>query len=136
MKILMALMAIMAAQSTLGEECAAQTGAREFHVSVNGHDTNDGGPGTPLKTISAASEKAHPGDTITVHEGVYRERINPPRGGTSDDRRITYQAAPGAKVVIKGSEPITGWSHVESNTWSVTISNRFFGDYNPYQELI
>ena len=136
MKILMALMAIMAAQSTLGEECTAQTGAREFHVSVNGHDTNDGGPGTPLKTISAAAEKAHPGDTITVHEGVYRERINPPRGGTSDDRRITYQAAPGAKVVIKGSEPITGWSHVESNTWSVTISNRFFGDYNPYQELI
>jgi len=25
--------------------------------------------------------------------GTYRERINPPRGGTSDDRRITYQAA-------------------------------------------
>ena len=109
---------------------------REFHVSVNGHDTNDGGSDTPLKTISAAAEKAHPGDTITVHEGIYRERINPPRGGTADDRRITYQAAPGAKVVIKGSEPIAGWNHVESNTWSVAIPNRFFGDYNPYRDLI
>ena len=108
----------------------------EFHVSVNGLDSNDGGPGTPLKTISAAAAKAQPGDTITVHEGVYRERINPPRGGTSDDQRITYQAAPGAKVVVKGSELINGWKHVESNAWSVTIPNRFFGGFNPYNDLI
>ena len=28
-----------------------------------------------------------PGDTITVHAGVYRERVNPPRGGTSEEIR-------------------------------------------------
>ena len=60
----------------------------------------------PLKTISAAAELARPGDNVIVHEGIYREEINPPRGGTSDSERIVYTAAPGAKVVIKGSEPV------------------------------
>ena len=133
---LVILLLVITAETTRGEEGAANPAAREFHVSVNGHEANDGSPGAPLKTISEAAAKAQPGDTITVHEGVYRERINPPRGGTADDRRITYQAAPGANVVIKGSEPIAGWSHVESNTWSVTISNCFFGEYNPYKEII
>ena len=35
---------------------------------------------------------------ITVHQGVYRERINPPRGGKSDEKRIVYRAAPGETV--------------------------------------
>lgn len=109
---------------------------REIHVSKQGQDTNDGRAGTPLKTISAAAAIAHPGDTITVHAGVYRERINPPRGGTCDTQRITYQAARGENVVIKGSEPMSGWKQVESSTWSVTIPNAIFGDYNPYCDLI
>ena len=56
--------------------------------------------GQNSKTIQAAANKAQPGDTITVYEGVYRERVDPPRGGTSDVRRITYQTARGEKVVI------------------------------------
>ena len=43
----------------------------------------------PFKTISAAAAVALPGDTITVHAGIYREWVNPPRGGTSDENRIT-----------------------------------------------
>ena len=74
----------------------------EYHVSVNGDDANNGSSSNPLKTISAAAQLAQPGDVITVHEGIYRERINPPRGGDSDKKRITYQAADGEKVVIKG----------------------------------
>ena len=116
--------------------CATQGIGAEYHVSVTGSDANDGSKSAPLKTISAAAAKAQPGDTITVQEGVYRERINPPRGGTSDDKRITYQAAPGAKVVIKGSEQITGWTPVEKDVWKVTLPNSFFGDFNPYSDLL
>ena len=90
----------------------------------------------PLKTISAAAELAQPGDTIIVHEGIYREEINPPRGGTSDAERIVYTAAPGAKVVIKGSEPVKGWTRVQNDTWKVTLPNSFFGHFNPYSDLI
>src|SRR5512145_2399356 len=71
---------------------------REYHVAISGDDANDGTAAKPLKTISAAARLAGPGDVITVHDGVYRERISPPRGGDSDQRRITYQAAPGEKV--------------------------------------
>jgi hypothetical protein len=110
--------------------------ASEFHVSSAGSDASDGSKSAPLKTISAAASKAQPGDTITVQEGIYRERINPPRGGTSDDKRITYQSAPRAKVVIKGSEQITTWAPVENDVWKVTLPNSFFGKFNPYNDLV
>ena len=110
--------------------------AKEYHVSVQGRDTNAGSASEPLKTISAAAERARPGDVITVHEGVYRERINPPRGGTSDDKRIVYQAAAGEKVVLKGSEVVKGWQKVQNDTWKVAMPNNFFGDFNPYKDVI
>ena len=44
-----------------------------------------------------------------MHGGEYREWVQPRRGGLSDQRRITYTAAPGEHVVIKGSERVTGW---------------------------
>jgi hypothetical protein len=110
--------------------------AREFHVSVQGDDANDGSPAKPLKTISAAARLAQPGDVITVHAGVYRERVTPPRGGLSDSQRITYQAAPGEKVFIKGSEIIRNWKPFQGHVWKVTLPNSFFGNYNPYKDLI
>lgn len=115
---------------------AAHAQGREYHVSPSGNDANDGSATAMLKTISAAALKAQPGDTITVHAGVYRERITPPRGGESDDKRITYQAAQGEKVEIKGSEEVKGWTKEANDTWKVVLPNSFFGDYNPYKDLI
>jgi alpha-L-arabinofuranosidase len=111
-------------------------GSTEFHVAVNGDDSNPGTRAAPLRTIQRAADLALPGDTVTVHEGVYRERVNPPRGGESDTKRIVYQAAPGEKVVIKGSEVIKDWVHVQDDVWKVVLPNTFFGSYNPYRELI
>jgi hypothetical protein len=71
-----------------------ETHATEFHVSINGKDANSGKRTAPLRTIQRAAELAQPGDVITVHEGVYRERINPPRGGQSDHpRSVRYRRA-------------------------------------------
>jgi hypothetical protein len=112
------------------------TYAGEFHVATNGNDTNAGSQAAPLRTIQRAVELAQPGDVITVHEGVYRERINPPRGGESDARRITYQAAPGETVEIKGSEAIKNWVKVQADVWKATLPNSLFGSFNPYSDLI
>lgn len=108
-----------------------------YHVSINtGNDKNPGSAAKPLKSISAAATKAHPGDMIMVHDGTYRERINPPIGGESESKRITYQAAPGEKPVIKGSEIIKGWKKLNKDTWRVAIPNNFFKNFNPYIDTI
>jgi alpha-N-arabinofuranosidase len=110
--------------------------ARVFHVSVSGDDGNSGSSEQPLRTISAAAQMAQPGDQVTIHAGTYREHIAPPRGGTSDQKRITFQAAKGEKVLIKGSEIVRGWRRLQHDTWEVSVANEFFGDFNPYNDLI
>jgi hypothetical protein len=110
--------------------------AREFHVALTGQDANDGAAAAPLRTISAAARLAQPGDTITVHAGTYRERVTPPRGGSSDAQRIVYQAAPGETVIIKGSEVVRDWKPFQPGVWKATLPNTFFGKYNPYTDLI
>lgn len=116
--------------------CTATLEAAELHVALTGKDANPGTKAAPLRTIQRAAERAQPGDVITVHEGIYRERISPPRGGTSDQKRIVYQAAPGEKVAIKGSEIVTNWVKAEGDLWKATLPNAFFGGFNPYGDLI
>jgi alpha-N-arabinofuranosidase len=110
--------------------------ATEFHVNPNGNDANLGTQAAPFRTIQHAANLAQPGDAITVHAGVYRERISPPRGGESDTKRIVYQAAAGETVEIKGSEVIKDWVKVGNNTWKATLPNSFFSSFNPYSDLI
>lgn len=110
--------------------------ARDFHVSVTGNDAADGLVANPLRTIAEAASRAMPGDVITASAGVYRERIDPPRGGESDEKRIIYQAAPGAQVVIKGSEVVKGWEKTRGDIWRLVLPNSFFGFFNPYADEI
>lgn len=121
---------------SLGAFAQNQQVAKEYHVAVSGNDSNEGSIAEPFKTIMAAANVAMPGDVITVHAGVYREQITPPRGGNSDRERIVYQAAPGEKVEIKGSEVMRGWKKLVNDTWEVKIPNSFFGKFNPYSDLI
>ncbi len=115
---------------------ALNLGAAEIHVAVTGNDAHSGTRTAPLRTIQRAADLAQAGDVITVHAGVYREWVRPRRGGESDAKRITYQAAPGEKVQIKGSEIVKGWAKVQGDTWKTTIPNSFFGNFNPYTDLI
>lgn len=108
----------------------------ELHVGTGGDDVNTGAADSRLRTIQRAADLAKPGDVVIVHGGVYRERISPPRGGTSDAERIIYRAAEGEKVEIKGSEVVTNWTRVEGDVWNAVIPNSFFGSFNPYADVI
>lgn len=110
--------------------------AAEIHVATSGNDANSGTKDEPLKTIAAAANAAQPGDVVTVHAGIYRERVNPPRSGTSDMKRIVYQAAPGEKVTITGCKPAKGWEKVQNDTWKLTLPNSSFGKFNPFAERV
>jgi alpha-N-arabinofuranosidase len=48
--------------------------------------------------------------------------------------RIVYRAAPGAKVWIKGSEVVRGWTKVQHDTWRVSLPNSFLGGFNSYAD--
>lgn len=109
---------------------------KEYHVAKNGNDANPGNENAPFLTIQKAADIAQPGDVIVVHQGVYRERITPPRGGNSDSERIIYQAAEGEKVEIKGSEVADNWVRFNGTVWKAVVSNSLFGDYNPYKDLV
>lgn len=110
--------------------------ANDYHVSIHGDDSHSGDRAHPLRTIQGAANLAQPGDVITVHAGVYRERVTPPRGGTSDSKRIVYQAARGEKVEIRGSEVVRNWTKVKGDVWKATVPNTVFGEFNPYSDLI
>ncbi len=101
----------------------------------NASDQGDGTDTHPFKTISHAAELAGPGDTVWVRAGIYRERVTPARGG-EPNRPITYQAAPGEQVIVKGSEiwtldpkPLAG----ADNVYTGVLDPAWFGDDNPYR---
>lgn len=112
--------------------------AREYHVSIGGNDAANGSVEKPLRTINRAAQLALPGDTVTVHQGTYREWIDPLNGGESNARRILYRAAENEKVEVKGSELVTGWKREKKNkqVWKVVLPNRFFGNYNPFNDRL
>lgn len=107
-----------------------------YHVSVRGRDDCPGTEEAPFRTIGRAAEIAVAGDTVRVHDGVYREWVNPKNGGISDLCRIVYEAAPGEHPVIKGSEIVTGWEPVSGTVWKKVLPNAMFGDFNPYADPI
>lgn len=106
--------------------------ARELHVAKSGCDWGKGSAEEPFATIQRAADIARPGDTVIVHAGIYREWVDPKVGGNNDMERITYCAAPGEKVVIKGSERIQCWEKEDGTVWKAILPNSMFGDFNPY----
>jgi alpha-L-arabinofuranosidase len=110
--------------------------AKEYHVAITGNDTNNGSQKSPFRTINHAAQIAVARDVITIHAGTYREWVNPANGGESDARRIVYRAAEGEKVTITGSESVKGWEKVSGDIWKVIVPNSFFGNFNPYSDLI
>lgn len=114
-----------------------------LHVSTSGSDSADGSAGSPFRTINRAAQATEPGDTVLVHAGVYREWVNPPRGGTAE-APITFQPALGPDgrfepVTISGAELVTGWRPhpgAEGRVWVAEVPNALFGELNPFAEQI
>lgn len=111
---------------------SCQSVGQEIHVSKSGSDDGDGSANSPYLTISKAASEAVPGNTIIIHEGTYREYVDPPVGGSYDNNRITFKAAEGESVYVKGSEVIDNWIDNGDNTWKVDLEESYFNNYNPY----
>jgi Right handed beta helix region len=81
-----------------------QSRARKLVVSTHGRDSAAGTPAAPLRTIGAAISRAGSGSTIVVRGGQYHESLTVPSG-----KRLTIEAAPGARVWLEGSRPVQRW---------------------------
>lgn len=86
-------------------------------------DDNDGSAAHPLRTISAAIQRAEPGTVIHVYPGIYRENVVVDVDGTVD-APITIEGIRGASralPVITGNDPVPAgsWREVEglSGVW-------------------
>lgn len=79
-------------------------------------DGNDGAADSPLATISAAVERARPGDVIQVRPGGYRETVEPATDGTADQPIILQgvRDADGRWPTISANDPAPagGWQPV------------------------
>ncbi|WP_436948038.1 right-handed parallel beta-helix repeat-containing protein [Staphylococcus xylosus] len=103
-----------------------------IHVDKKGSDCGLGNVESPFLKIDKAASVAQPGDSIIVHEGIYREEITHINTGLSESRRISFEAAKDEQVIIKGSEEITGWQQIDGSIWKVEIDNKIFKDFNPF----
>lgn len=128
--------------------------SKTYYVDNNSAKADDKGPGTherPFRTINKAAQVLRPGERVVIASGVYRECVRPLRGGTGPTRMISYEAEPGAKVFIKGSEVLKqGWQQKavsmlrrtptaqtapapEVTTWEHQLTAAMFPDaYNPF----
>jgi hypothetical protein len=87
------------------------TFSKTYYVDNTDARADDNGPGTsarPFRTINKAAQVLQPGERVVIAAGTYRECVRPARGGTSPSQMISYEAAPGAQVFIKGSDVLKG----------------------------
>ncbi|MGW1208043.1 carbohydrate-binding protein [Streptomyces sp. NPDC002499] len=82
-----------------------------FHVSPSGSDRHAGTERSPFRTIHRCSAVMSAGDRCVIESGTYHETVAPARSGTAA-APITYTAAPGARVVVDGADPVSGWRSV------------------------
>ena len=99
-----------------------------YHVAKNNSGASDENTGTqeaPFLTIQKAATLAEAGDTIIVHEGIYRETVNPVHSGTAE-MPIIYMPYQDDVVTISGTEIITGWEQHEGNIYKAPMPADFF----------
>ncbi len=112
---------------------------RTYFVNATDPAAADANPGTkerPFATINRAAQVLQPGERVVVGPGIYRERVRPTRGGSSPTQLISYEAEPGAQVILRGSRVFSGqWTRGKdprSNVWSAHLDDTLFDGYRPF----
>ena len=128
--------------------------SKTYYVDNTSPNSDDNGPGDkarPFRTINKAAQLLQPGERVVIAAGTYRECVRPARGGSGPTQMISYEAAPGAKVTIKGSEVLKdGWQQEtvaagfrppgtpaapgsDVTVWRHDLTSAMFPDaYNPF----
>ena len=117
--------------------------SQTYHVAQQHRNASDDNPGTkalPFRTINHAAQVLRPGERVIVAAGTYRERVRPARGGTGPDKMISYEAAPGATVIVTGSRmPRSNWTVLDTKepespprVYTTTLPAELLAEDNPF----
>ena len=117
--------------------------AHTYYVDGANPRASDANPGTkrqPFSTINRAAQVLQPGERVVVQAGIYRERIRPACGGAGPTQMISYEAQPGAQVILRGSRVWEDpWTAVRvedqgrsQQVWQTKLEARYFEGYNPF----
>jgi len=106
--------------------------AVEIHVALSGDNANPGTDQKPLRTIQAAVDRMEAGDVCLIQAGNYREAVKIEKSG-SPGRTLWLQAAPGAQVILDGTDVVMGkWEKYKGNIYRIKqpkgIQQVFVGD--------
>ena len=83
---------------------ASAAHAATFHVAMSGDDgSGDGSESFPWRTVRHGAMMLQAGDTLLVHEGLYRELTVHFANTGMPGAPITIKAAPGEDVVLTGA---------------------------------
>ena len=107
----------------------------KYYVNALAKTDGNGTKDNPFKKIQMAADIAKPGDEVIIAPGIYRENVNPKNGGT-EKKRIKYRSEKALAAHITGAEEIKTWKKVNGNVYTARVSNKIFGDYNPYTTLV
>lgn len=129
----------------------SQNYSKTYYVDNNSPNGTDNGPGSkevPFLTIGKAAKILKAGERVIIKGGIYRESIQPENGGIGPEKMISYEAAEGENVIIKGSVKLnkgwklsSGWykqgfdeddNNEEYNIWELPLDSIKFNGYNPF----
>ncbi|HKA40311.1 MAG TPA: right-handed parallel beta-helix repeat-containing protein [Burkholderiales bacterium] len=107
MKSLVQALLLAAACSFFSSEAAMR------YVDPSNPAAQDAGAGDaahPYRTLTHAMKQLKPGDVLTIAGGTYRESLIFPEINWWAVATTVIQPVPGANVLIKGSDVVTGWT--------------------------
>ncbi|HHZ92619.1 TPA: right-handed parallel beta-helix repeat-containing protein [Candidatus Poribacteria bacterium] len=113
---------------------------RMYYVDQQHPGASDGNSGTeeaPFLTIQRAAEVVEPAEKVLIKSGIYREWVQPRRSGNGADEMISFEAAPGAEAIIRGSQVLSArWTNSDVarsvSVWAVDLPEEFFEGDHPF----
>jgi len=112
-----------------------ETEYRRMHYVDQQHpgasDSNSGTEEAPFLTVQRAAEVVEPAEKVLIKSGIYREWVQPRRSGNGVDEMISFEAAPGAEAIIRGSQVLGAkWTNSDVarsvSVWMVDLPEEFF----------
>jgi hypothetical protein len=100
--------------------------ARTLHVAP--HELKGVSATAQFRSINDAAKSVEPGDTVSIHGGVYRESVVIATSGTKD-KPIRFEAASAQSVIVTGADRLLGWQKADAaspdNIYSADWPHRF-----------